>query len=47
MKKILCFGDILIDFISKDKGKTVAEADLFEKRAGGSIFNVAVGLSRL
>ncbi|MEA2065805.1 MAG: carbohydrate kinase [Thermotogota bacterium] len=47
MKKILCFGDILIDFISKDKGKTVAESDLFEKRAGGSIFNVAVGLSRL
>lgn len=46
MKKILCFGDILIDFISKDKGKTVAESDLFEKRAGGSIFNVAVGLSR-
>jgi fructokinase len=47
VKKILCFGDILIDFISKDKGKTVAESSLFEKRAGGSIFNVAVGLSRL
>ncbi|MFO7881268.1 MAG: carbohydrate kinase [Kosmotogaceae bacterium] len=47
MKKILCFGDILIDFISKDRGKSVAKTNLFEKRAGGSIFNVAVGLSRL
>ncbi|MFW6121044.1 MAG: carbohydrate kinase family protein [Petrotogales bacterium] len=47
MNKVLCFGDILIDFISKDKGKSVADSDLFEKRAGGSIFNVAVGLSRL
>lgn len=47
MKKVLCFGDILIDFISKDKGKSVADSALFEKRVGGSIFNVAVGLSRL
>ncbi len=47
MKRVLCFGDILIDFISKSKGKSVAESNVFEKRAGGSIFNVAVGLSRL
>ncbi|MHA1974846.1 MAG: carbohydrate kinase family protein [Candidatus Hodarchaeales archaeon] len=47
MKEILCFGDVIIDFISKDKGKDVASSTLFEKRPGGSIFNVSIGLARL
>ena len=40
-------GEALIDFISRDAGKTLSEAEIFEKRIGGSPLNVAVGLSRL
>ena len=47
MKEVLCFGDVIIDFISKDKGEDVASSTLFEKRPGGSIFNVSIGLARL
>jgi fructokinase len=47
MKPVLCGGEILLDFLSKDVGKGLADSMLFEKRPGGSIFNVAVGLRRL
>ncbi len=44
---ILCAGEILYDFLSKNKGRTLGESMLFEKRPGGSPLNVAVALSRL
>jgi fructokinase len=47
LKPVLCGGEILFDFLSRDAGKGLASTTLFEKRPGGSIFNVAVGLRRL
>lgn len=47
LKPVLCGGEILLDFLSKDVGKGLADSILFEKRPGGSVFNVAVGLRRL
>ncbi len=47
MSYILCAGEALYDFISKDKGKSLGESVLFEKRPGGAPLNVAVGLARL
>ncbi len=47
MKPILCFGEILVDFIANDAGKPLYESEVFVKKPGGSPFNVAVGLSRL
>jgi len=44
---ILCAGEILFDFISKSLNKGLGESELFEKRPGGSPFNVAVGLAKL
>jgi len=44
---ILCAGEILFDFISKSPNKGLGESELFEKRPGGSPFNVAVGLAKL
>ncbi len=46
-KPILCAGEILLDLISTDAGKDLADTALFEKKPGGSIFNVTVGLKRL
>ena len=47
MKPVLCAGEILIDFISENKGKKLVESDTFKKKPGGSPFNIAVGVSRL
>ncbi len=47
MKPVLCAGEILIDFISEDKGKNLVESNTFKKKPGGSPFNIAVGISRL
>ena len=47
LKPVLCGGEILLDFISKEVGKGLDHSALFEKRPGGSIFNVVVGLRRL
>lgn len=47
LKPVLCGGEILLDFISKEVGKGLDHSVLFEKRPGGSIFNVVVGLRRL
>jgi len=47
LKPVLCGGEILLDFISKEVGKGLDYSVLFEKRPGGSIFNVVVGLRRL
>ena len=47
LKPVLCGGEILLDFISKEVGKGLDQSVLFEKRPVGSIFNVAVALRRL
>jgi fructokinase len=47
MKQILCSGEILYDFLSATPGLGLAKSETFEKRPGGSPFNIAVGLSRL
>ena len=47
LKPVLCGGEILLDFISKETGEGLDHSILFEKRPGGSIFNVVVALRRL
>jgi fructokinase len=47
LKHILCGGEILYDFLSTTPGAGLAKSETFEKRPGGSPFNIAVGLARL
>ncbi len=47
MTDVLCFGEALIDFISRSPGCSLVESELFKKSPGGTPLNVAVGLSRL
>lgn len=47
MKTVLCAGEILYDFISTNMGAGLAGSTLFDKKPGGSPFNVAVGVARL
>lgn len=47
MKTILCAGEVLYDFISTSAGAGLAGSTLFEKRPGGSPFNITVGIARL
>ncbi|KAJ0558866.1 putative fructokinase [Helianthus annuus] len=44
---VVCFGEMLIDFVSSVTGVSLAEAPAFEKAPGGAPANVAVGISRL
>ncbi|XP_030532882.1 probable fructokinase-7 isoform X1 [Rhodamnia argentea] len=44
---VVCFGEMLIDFVPSVGGVSLAEAPAFEKAAGGAPANVAVGISRL
>lgn len=46
-KAVLCAGEILVDIISKEPGKGLQSSVLFERRPGGSPFNVAIGTRRL
>ena len=46
-KEIICAGEVLFDMISKEPGKTVGDTERFEKRIGGSPFNICCGLARL
>lgn len=47
MADVLCFGDLLIDFVPTVTGKGLADAPAFVKAPGGAAANVAVGLARL
>ena len=47
MKKILCAGESIIDFVSLENGKFLDEVNEFTKQAGGSSANVAFGLAKL
>ncbi|XP_042502540.1 probable fructokinase-6, chloroplastic [Macadamia integrifolia] len=44
---VVCFGEMLIDFVPTVSGLSLAEAPAFKKAAGGAPANVAVGISRL
>lgn len=44
---IVCIGEVLIDFISRDPCRGLAEVTSFEKFAGGAPANVAIGLAKL
>ena len=47
MADILCFGDLLIDFVPTVSGVTFADLPAFKAAPGGAAANVAVGLVRL
>ena len=44
---VVCFGEMLIDFVPTVGGVSLAEAPAFKKAPGGAPANVAVGISRL
>lgn len=44
---VICFGELLIDFVPTVGGVSLAEAPAFKKAPGGAPANVAVGISRL
>lgn len=45
--KILCVGEALIDMICTDVGKSLAEGQIFLKKAGGAPANVAAAIAAL
>lgn len=47
MKKVICPGEALIDFVSTDLGKSLKETNGFIKKAGGAPANVAAAISKL
>ncbi len=46
MNSVLCPGELLIDFISKDIDKNLIEANIFEKKAGGAPANAALAINK-
>ncbi|KAM1211934.1 hypothetical protein ACFX1X_003652 [Malus domestica] len=44
---VVCFGEMLIDFVPTVGGASLAEAPVFKKAPGGAPANVAVGVARL
>ncbi len=44
---IVCFGELLIDFVALETGVSVGEASGFEKKPGGAPANVAVAVAKL
>lgn len=44
---VVCFGEMLIDFVPTSNGLSLAEAPAFKKAPGGAPANVAVGIARL
>lgn len=44
---VLCIGEALIDFVSRQRGVTLVTAEQFTAAAGGAPANVAAGLAKL
>ncbi|KAM7279659.1 hypothetical protein ACFE04_006793 [Oxalis oulophora] len=44
---VVCFGEMLIDFVPTVTGLSLADAPAFKKAPGGAPANVAVGIARL
>ena len=47
MNKVFCLGELLIDFISLDTGKSIKDSSKFEKKAGGAPANVTAAIAKL
>ena len=47
MADVICFGDLLIDFVPTESGLAFADLPAFKAAPGGAAANVAVGLARL
>lgn len=47
MPDVICFGELLIDFVPTVSNVSLIEAPAFKKAPGGAPANVAVGLARL
>jgi fructokinase len=47
MADVLCFGDLLVDFVPTESGLSFADLPAFKPAPGGAAANVAVGLARL
>ncbi|MCB1883133.1 MAG: fructokinase [Geminicoccaceae bacterium] len=47
MADVVCFGDLLIDFVPLESGLPLGEVAAFARAPGGAAANVAVGLARL
>ncbi|GAB2218267.1 hypothetical protein Drorol1_Dr00001487 [Drosera rotundifolia] len=44
---VVCFGEILVDFVPSVSGVSLAEAPAFKKAPGGAPANVAVGIAEV
>jgi len=42
--RVICFGELIVDFTSDEPGKTLSQVDRFCKHPGGAPANVAIGL---
>ncbi|BFI03772.1 2-dehydro-3-deoxygluconokinase [Marchantia polymorpha subsp. ruderalis] len=47
LELVVCFGEMLIDFVPTVGGLSLADAPAFKKAPGGAPANVAVGIARL
>ncbi|WP_294157182.1 carbohydrate kinase [uncultured Clostridium sp.] len=47
MKKVLCAGEALIDFVSNNPGQSLKNTEGFIRKAGGAPANVAAAISKL
>ena len=47
MSKVFCIGELLIDFIGKDRGKGLKNGGNFQKKAGGAPANVGAAVCKL
>jgi len=47
MNKVICFGEMLVDFICENKDVSLKDGHHFSKKAGGAPANVAVGIAKL
>ena len=47
MNKVFCIGELLIDFIGKDRGMCLKNGVNFEKKAGGAPANVGAAVCKL
>lgn len=46
VKRIVCFGEALVDFVCERPVSSLGEADFFVPRLGGSLANIAVAAAR-
>ncbi|PZE19587.1 PfkB family carbohydrate kinase [Paenibacillus xerothermodurans] len=46
-KRIVCLGEILIDFVPEENGRPLSQVPAFQRAAGGAPANVAAAVARL